>query len=133
VLSDHHTTEGKPVVSDWRARTRVEEYLRKECPIALALLEPAAGYVDTDCLFYRLTPKHRQRFEDLSASPLIDHLARAATQIKQAISVAIKDSATEFEHEIRIRRTPRGIEAARYIRDRQQGANERTEWLRLYD
>ena len=84
--------EGKPVVSDWRARTRVEEYLRKECPIALALLEPAAGYVDTDCLFYRLTPKHRQRFEDLSASPLIDHLARAATQIKQAISVAIKDS-----------------------------------------
>jgi hypothetical protein len=125
--------EGKPVVSDWRARTRVEEYLRKECPIALALLEPAAGYVDTDCLFYRFTPKHRQKFEDLSASPLIDHLARAATQIKQAISVEIKDSATEFEHEIRIRRTSRGIEATRYIRDRQQGANERTEWLRLYD
>ena len=125
--------EGKPVVSDWRARTRVEEYLRKECPIALALLEPTIGYVDTECLFYRLTPKHRQKFEDLSVSPLIDHLARAATLIKRSISVAIKDSATKFEHEIRIRRTPRGIEAARYIRDRQQGANERTEWLRLYD
>ena len=126
--------EGKPAVSDWRARTRVEEYLGKECPIALALLEPAIGYVDTECLFYGLTPKHRQKFEDLSASPLIDHLARAATQIMQAISVAIKDSATEFEHEIRIRRTPRGIEAVRYIRDRQQGSssNERTEWLRLY-
>jgi hypothetical protein len=126
--------EGKPVVSDWRARARVEEYLRKECPIALALLEPAIGYVDTKCLFYRFTPKHRQKFEDLSASPLIDHLARAATQIKQAISVAIKDSATEFEHEIRIRRTPRGIEAVRYVRDLREGSkNERTEWLRLYD
>ena len=125
--------EGKPVVSDWRARTRVEEYLRKECPIALALLEPAIGYVDIECLFYRFTPKHRQKFEDLSVSPLIDHLARAAILIKQSISVAIKDSATKFEHEIRIRRTPRGIEAARYIRDRQQGVNERTELLRFYD
>jgi hypothetical protein len=126
--------EGKPVVPDWRARARVEEYLRKECPIALALLQPALGYVDTECLFYRFTPKHRQKFEDLSASPLIDHLARAATQIKQAMSVVIKDSATEFEHEIRIRRTPRGIEAVRYIRDRQEEAskNEKTEWLRLY-
>jgi hypothetical protein len=126
--------EGKAAVSDWRARARVEEYLRKECPMALALLEPAVGYVDTERLFYRFMPKHRQKFEDLSASPLIDHLARAATQIKQAISVAIKDSETEFEHEIRIRRTPRGIEAVRYIRDRQEEAskNERTAWLRLY-
>jgi hypothetical protein len=125
--------EGPPVVSDWRARNRVEEYLRKECPIALALLEPAVGYVDPECLFYRFTPKHREKFEYLSASPLIDHLARAATQIKLAISIVIKDSATEFEHEIRIRRTPRGIEAVRYIRERQEEANERTEWLRLYD
>jgi hypothetical protein len=126
--------EVKPVVSDWKARARVGEYLRKQCPAVLELLEPATGYVDRECLFYRFTPKDRQKFEDLSRSPLIDHLARAATQIKQDISVAIKDSATEFEHEIRIRRTARGIEAVRHKRDRQQRAsdNERTEWLRLY-
>ena len=126
--------EGKTVFTDWRARARVGEYLRKECPAVLALLEPAAGYVDRECLFYRFAPKDRQKFEALSVSPLIDYLARAATRIKQDISVAIKDAATEFEHEIRIRRTPRGIEALRYIRDRRQrdSSDERTEWLRLY-
>jgi hypothetical protein len=126
--------EVKPVVSPWTARARVVKYLRKECPTLFVLLEPAAGYVDKKCLYYRFMPEDRQKFEHLSESPLIDHLARAMAQIEQDMSFAIKDPATEFEHEIRIRRTPRGIEAVRYIRDREQqdSKNERTEWLRLY-
>jgi|GEM_PF-6987160 hypothetical protein len=100
------------------ARIRFEQYIEKECPIILRLLEPAGRTLDKECLCYRLVPRYRQSFESLSISPLVDSLARAATQIQRDIRITIKDEKTGFQHEILIRRTASGIEAVRNIEDR---------------
>jgi hypothetical protein len=100
------------------ARFRFEEYLEKECPIILRLLEPAGRSLDKKCLFYHFMPRHRQNFENLSDSPLVDSLARAATEINLDVRVMINDLHTELQHEILIRRTSNGIEALRNIKDR---------------
>lgn len=114
------------------AHFRFEEYLEKECPVSLRLLEPAGRALDTKCLFYHFMPKHRQRFENLSESPLVDSLARAATQIKVDIRITINDLQTGFEHEILIRRTSSGIEALRNIKDRkpEDRESQTADWLR---
>lgn len=114
------------------ARFRFEEYLEKECPIILQLLEPAGRALGKKCLFYQFMPRHRQYFENLSNSPLVDSLARAATQIKLDIRITINDLKTGFQHEILIRRTANGIEALRNIKDRKPDDSnvEGTDWLR---
>jgi hypothetical protein len=111
-------------------RSRFQDYLEKECPIILQLLKPAGRSWDKKCLFYHFMPKHRQTFENLSVSPLIDSLARAATQIKLDIRITINDPKTGFEHEILIRRTSNLIEALRNIKDCKAEDTERTDWLR---
>jgi hypothetical protein len=73
-------------------RLRFVEYLKNESPIALQLLEPAGRAVDQKCLFYHFMPRHRPNFEHLSQSPLVDSLARAATQIKLNIRIYKLDS-----------------------------------------
>jgi hypothetical protein len=112
------------------ARSRFQDYLEKECPIILQLLEPAGRLLDEKCLFYHFMPSYRQNFENLSVSPLVDSLARAATQIKLDIRITINDPKTGFEHEILVRRTSNGIEALRNIKDRKAEDSERTNWLR---
>jgi hypothetical protein len=114
------------------ARFRFEEYLEKECPISLQLLEPAGRALDKKCLFYHFMPRHRQWFENLSESPLVDSLARAATQITLDVRITINDLQTEFQHEILIRRTSNGIEALINIKDRkpEDPDSRRTDWLR---
>jgi hypothetical protein len=121
-----------PLGTGMDARIRFEEYLEKECPIILQLLEPAGRALDKKCLFYQFMPGHRQYFENLSNSPLVDSLARAATQIKLDIRITISDLKTGFQHEILIRRTANGIEALRNIKDRkpEDSATEGTDWLR---
>jgi hypothetical protein len=111
---------------------RFEEYLEKECPVSLQLLEPAGRALDKKCLFYHFMPRHRQIFENLSESPLVDSLARAATQIKLDIRITINDLQTGFQHELLIRRTSSGIEALRNIKDREpeDADRRRTDWLR---
>ena len=111
-------------------RLRFVEYLKKESPIALQLLEPAGRALDQKCLFYHFMPRHRQNFEHLSLSPLVDSLARAATQIKLDIRITINDLETGFQHEILIRRTSSGIEALRNIKERKPEGPERADWLR---
>jgi hypothetical protein len=113
-------------------RFRFVEYLSKESPIALQLLEPAGRAVDQTCLFYHFMPRHRQNFEHLSQSPLVDSLARAATQIKLNVRITINDLQTGFQHEILIRRTATGIEALRNIKERkpEDSERERADWLR---
>jgi hypothetical protein len=103
--------ERNPLRTGMDARFRFEEYLEKECPISLQLLEPAGRALDKKCLFYHFMPRHRQWFENLSESPLVDSLARAATQITLDVRITINDLQTEFQHEILIRRTSNGIEA----------------------
>jgi hypothetical protein len=114
------------------ARHRFADYLERNCPMVLELLEPAGRYLDGKCLFYRFIPKHRQNFENLSESPLVDFLARAAMQTKLNISIKIKDLETEFEHEILIRRTPDGLEAVRNVTDGKHpdSDDKRKDWLR---
>jgi hypothetical protein len=114
------------------ARHHFADYLEKNCPMVLELLKPAGRYLDRTCLFYRFIPKHRQNFENLSESPLVDFLARAAMKIKLNISIKIKDLETEFEHEILIRRTPDGLEAVRNVTDGKQRDfnNKKKPWLR---
>ena len=114
------------------ARFRFEEYLEKECPLTLQLLEPAGRALDKKCLFYRFMPRYRQYFENLSNSPLVDSLARAAAQIKLDIRISINDLQTGFQHEILIRRTLNGIEALRNIKDRKpdDSDTEEPDWLR---
>jgi hypothetical protein len=113
-------------------RLRFVEYLKKESPIALQLLDPAGRAVDQKCLFYHFMPRHRPNFEHLSQSPLVDSLARAATQIKLDIRITINDLQTGFQHEILIRRTSSGIEALRNIKEHTpEGSDrERADWLR---
>ena len=113
-------------------RLRFVEYLKKESPIALQLLEPAGRAVDQKCLFYHFMPRHRQNFEHLSQSPLVDSLARAATQIKLDIKITINDLQNGFQHEILIRRTSSGIEALRNIKERKPERSDRemADWLR---
>ena len=114
------------------AHFRFEEYLEKECPISLRLLEPAGRALDTKCLFYHFMPRHRQWFENLSESPLVDSLARAATQIKLDIRITINDLPTGLQHEILIRRTSNGVEAVRNIKDRkpEDRESQTADWLR---
>jgi hypothetical protein len=113
-------------------RLRFVEYLKKESPIALQLLEPAGRAVDQKCLFYYFMPRHRPNFEHLSQSPLVDSLARAATQIKLDIRITVNDLQTGFQHEILIRRTSSGTEALRNIKEHKpEGSDrERADWLR---
>ena len=108
------------------------DYLEKQCPAVLELLEPAGRSLDKRCVFYHFMPRHRQNFENLSQSPLVDFLARAAAQSKLEVSITINDLQTEFQHEILIRRTANGIEALRNIKDRKRGDSdgERGGWLR---
>ena len=114
------------------ARFRFEEYLEKECPVSLQLLGPAGRALDQKCLFYHFMPRHRQSFENLSESPLVDYLARAAAQIKLDIKITIDDLQTGFGHEILLRRTSNGIEALRNIKDSrpEDPDSQRTGWLR---
>jgi hypothetical protein len=112
------------------ARRRFVEFLEKECPIALQLLEPAGRAFDEKCVFYHFMPRHRQNFENLSQSPLVDSLARAAIQTKLDLRVTINDLQTEFQHELLIRRTSNGIEALRNIKDRKSGEGETKDWSR---
>ena len=113
-------------------RLHFAEYLKKESPITLQLLEPAGRAVDQKCLSYHFMPRDRLNFEHLSQSPLVDSLARAAAQIKLDISITINDLQTGFQHEILIRRTSSGIEAVRNIKDRKPEDldSRRTHWLR---
>jgi hypothetical protein len=132
MVSGNKSIKILPLGTGMDARFRFEEYLEKECPIILQLLEPAGRALDKKCLFYQFMPRHRQYFENLSNSPLVDSLARAATQIKLDIRITINDLKTGFQHEILIRRTANGIEALRNIKDRKpdDSATEGTDWLR---
>ena len=112
-------------------RLRFAEYLKKESPITLQLLEPAGRAVNQKCLFYQFMPGHRPNFEHLE-SPLVDSLAGAATQIRLDIRITITDLQTGFQHEILIRRTSSGIEALTNIKEHkpERSDRERADWLR---
>jgi hypothetical protein len=132
MVSSNNYSRVLPLGIGMDARFRFEEYLEKECPLILQLLEPAGRALDKKCLFYHFMPRHRQYFESLANSPLVDFLARAATQIKLDTRITINDLKTGFQHEILIRRTAHGIEALRNIKDRKpdDSETEGTDWLR---